>query len=87
MTSSVDRRPPVEVVLCPGGPALVRGQDLPVDVVLTDEAAAAPRRPVVAVCRCGRTGREPWCDGTHKLAGRRARPQRSGTGTDGEDDR
>ena len=24
-------------------------------------------RPISAVCRCGKTGRAPWCDGTHKL--------------------
>jgi len=23
-------------------------------------------RPVVAVCMCGRSQRQPWCDGTHK---------------------
>lgn len=24
-------------------------------------------RPVSAVCRCGKSGILPWCDGTHKL--------------------
>ena len=24
-------------------------------------------RPVVAVCRCGKSSLRPWCDGTHKL--------------------
>jgi hypothetical protein len=25
-------------------------------------------RPVVAVCRCEKSQRLPWCDGTHKVA-------------------
>ena len=70
MTDRTDREPPVEVVLCPDGPALVRGTASPVDVVVPDDAAPSTR-PVSALCRCGRTGRDPWCDGTHKLAGRR----------------
>ena len=60
-------RPRPEVVLCPGGPALIRSDVPAVDVVVTDAQQTA-ERPVVAFCRCGRTGREPWCDGTHKLA-------------------
>jgi CDGSH-type Zn-finger protein len=24
-------------------------------------------RPVVALCRCEKSSRLPWCDGTHKL--------------------
>jgi CDGSH-type Zn-finger protein len=24
-------------------------------------------RPVVAVCVCGKSQRDPWCDGTHKV--------------------
>ncbi len=53
--------------LCPGGPLLVRGAD-----VVRDEAgvAHAVTRPVVAVCACGKTGRPPWCDGTHKVVRR-----------------
>lgn len=60
-------RPEVSVRLCPGGPLLVRGAD-----VVRDEAgvAHAVTRPVVAVCACGKTGRPPWCDGTHKVVRR-----------------
>lgn len=52
-----------DVVLCPGGPMLVRG-----DRVVEDADGVPHRttRPVSAVCRCGRTGTAPWCDGTHK---------------------
>ncbi|RYB92107.1 CDGSH iron-sulfur domain-containing protein [Nocardioides oleivorans] len=24
-------------------------------------------RPVVALCRCAKSSRLPWCDGTHKV--------------------
>ncbi|WP_370617886.1 CDGSH iron-sulfur domain-containing protein [Mumia qirimensis] len=65
--SGQPRTPSAEVVLCPGGPALVRSDVLAVDVIVSDDQPAV-KRPVVAFCRCGRTGREPWCDGTHKLA-------------------
>jgi hypothetical protein len=52
------------VVLCAGGPVLVRG-----DAVIETEDGVRHRttRPVSAVCRCGATSRAPWCDGTHKL--------------------
>lgn len=54
---------PVSVRQCPDGPLLVRGADSVVD----DEGVRHQvTRPVVAVCVCGRSGRAPWCDGTHK---------------------
>lgn len=59
----------IEVQPCPGGPLLVRGATL-----WTDEAGTPHpvTRPVVAVCRCGRSSLRPWCDGTHKLLRGRA---------------
>lgn len=54
----------VEVTLCPGGPMLLRGAT---HVVGDDGDRHEVERPVVAVCRCGKSGRAPWCDGTHKL--------------------
>ncbi|NMA78587.1 MAG: CDGSH iron-sulfur domain-containing protein [Actinomycetales bacterium] len=53
-----------DVILCPGGPMLLRG-----DHVIEDENGVEHRtwRPVSAVCRCGASGIKPWCDGTHKL--------------------
>ncbi len=32
------------------------------------------RRPVSAVCRCGKSALQPWCDGTHKVLPERDRP-------------
>lgn len=49
---------------CPGGPLLVRGASS----WQTEDGRLHPvSRPVVAVCMCERTGRPPWCDGTHKF--------------------
>lgn len=64
MSDSGDLEKRADVVLCPGGPILVRGR-----AVIEDEDGTrhATTRPVSAVCRCGRTSRAPWCDGTHKL--------------------
>ncbi|HET7358034.1 MAG TPA: CDGSH iron-sulfur domain-containing protein [Nocardioidaceae bacterium] len=58
------KRGPVEVTPCPGGPLLVRGAE----TVRDDEGNAHDvTRPVVAVCACGKSQRQPWCDGTHKV--------------------
>jgi len=54
----------VQVTLCPGGPALVRGATSVRDA---DGVSHDVTRPVVAVCLCGRSQRRPWCDGTHKF--------------------
>jgi CDGSH-type Zn-finger protein len=60
----------VTVIDCPGGPVLVRGAD---EVVGFDGITAETNRAVVAVCRCGRSERLPWCDDSHR-ARRRRRP-------------
>ncbi|MGD9961469.1 CDGSH iron-sulfur domain-containing protein [Nocardioides sp.] len=62
-----------DVVLCPNGPMLLRG-----DHVVTDEDGAEhlTTRPVSAVCRCGHSATRPWCDGTHKLVTPHRAPRR-----------
>jgi CDGSH-type Zn-finger protein len=63
--------PHADVVICPGGPMLLRGQHLVED----DDGAVHPTtRPVTAVCRCGKSSLRPWCDGTHKLLPEKSRP-------------
>ena len=54
----------IELRPCDGGPLLVRGAS-----AWTDDAGTRHPvlRPVVAVCRCGKSSLRPWCDGTHKL--------------------
>lgn len=54
----------VETVECPRGPVLLRGATSVTD---SDGHPHPVTRPVVAVCVCGKTQRDPWCDGTHKV--------------------
>lgn len=56
-----------DVVLCPGGPMLVRGA---ASVQDADGQVHPVERPVVAVCRCLKSSRLPWCDATHKVVQR-----------------
>jgi CDGSH-type Zn-finger protein len=46
------------------------------DHLVEDDAGDLHRttRPVSAVCRCGKSSRRPWCDGTHKLLPEKSRP-------------
>jgi len=48
------------------GPLIVRGDFALVD---TDGNEIDPGRKTVALCRCGKSGIKPFCDGTHKRAG------------------
>lgn len=65
MSRSEDRQ--VSVRQCPGGPLLVRGAATVTD---PDGVEHAVERPVVAVCACARSQRQPWCDGTHRYVRR-----------------
>jgi CDGSH-type Zn-finger protein len=51
------------------GPLLVRGP-----FVLVDQEGneIEVRQRTIALCRCGRSRRKPFCDGTHKAVGWRA---------------
>jgi CDGSH-type Zn-finger protein len=48
------------------GPLIVRGDFRLVD---QDGAEIDPGRKTVALCRCGKSGIKPFCDGTHKRSG------------------
>jgi CDGSH-type Zn-finger protein len=48
------------------GPLIVRGDFRLLD---TDGREIDPGRRTVALCRCGKSGIKPFCDGTHKLSG------------------
>ncbi|HEX8497404.1 MAG TPA: CDGSH iron-sulfur domain-containing protein [Actinomycetales bacterium] len=64
---------PVRVTVCEDGPFIVRG---PVEIVDEQGQPVDRRRATVALCRCGLSGRAPWCDGSHKVA---AGPRRTRT--------
>lgn len=57
---------PVTITTYRDGPLLVRGP-----VELRDQEGNVIEKPgsVVALCRCGKSRRQPYCDATHKLAG------------------
>jgi len=55
--------PDVTITVCPDGPLLVRG---PAELLDGDGAPLPRHRNTVALCRCGRSGIAPYCDGTHK---------------------
>lgn len=57
---------PATITAYPDGPLLVRGSYRIIDA--SGNEVELTRR-TVALCRCGRSGQKPWCDGTHKAAG------------------
>lgn len=48
------------------GPLIVRGDFRLVD---QDGHAIDPGRSTIALCRCGKSGLKPFCDGSHKRTG------------------
>ena len=60
-----------DVILCAGGPMLLRGDHVVEDA---DGVPQRTTRPVSAVCRCDKSATFPWCDGTHKVLPDRLRP-------------
>ena len=48
------------------GPLIVRGDFRLVD---QDGADIDPGRDTIALCRCGKSGIKPFCDGAHKRSG------------------
>ncbi|MBA3738786.1 MAG: CDGSH iron-sulfur domain-containing protein [Actinobacteria bacterium] len=52
------------VRVTPEGPLLVRG---PLRLLDEQGNEVSIRRKVNALCRCGRSATQPFCDGTHKI--------------------
>ncbi|MGY2075985.1 CDGSH iron-sulfur domain-containing protein [Blastococcus sp. SYSU DS0828] len=48
------------------GPLIVRGNFRLLD---QDGAEIDPGRDTIALCRCGKSGIKPFCDGSHKRSG------------------
>ena len=59
-----DAPPRVVVEPTPGGPLLVRGT-----LEVKGPAGVTRREGVTAFCRCGASGRKPFCDGSHARVG------------------
>ena len=80
----MSRRAEVGVVrVTADGPLLVRG---PIRLVDERGDEVPVRRRVNAICRCGRSATQPFCDGTHKIVpfSPRAVPPASVEGPEGE---
>jgi CDGSH-type Zn-finger protein len=58
--------PNPRVAWYPAGPALARGAEW---LLLPDGARVRVERPTIAICRCGKSRLEPYCDGTHRFVG------------------
>lgn len=56
---------PVELLPQPNGPVRLTG---PL-VMLNDAGEVTDRTMQVFLCRCGKTARQPYCDGSHRRAG------------------
>lgn len=70
-TADRDRgQPTATITAYEDGPLLVRGA---FTLLTPDGERIEPGRRTVALCRCGRSAIKPFCDGTHKAVGFRAR--------------
>ena len=69
MATSADASDRVLITPYRDGPLLVRG---PFALADQDGNELAVDRPVVPLCRCGRSRMRPFCDGTHQLVRFRA---------------
>lgn len=65
-----------DVVVCPGGPVLVRST-----MVIDDDGKVLGKgRSIIALCACGKSGLAPLCDGSHKISNRRTPSSGRSTG-------
>jgi uncharacterized Fe-S cluster protein YjdI len=63
---SSHKSPAVKIQILKDGPALIRG-----DFIIRDaeNRKINVERDVAAICRCGRSEKKPFCDGTHHKIG------------------
>lgn len=57
----------VQIEFIPNGPIKITGS-----VTLAQEDGTTEQQERVFLCRCGGSGRKPFCDGTHKRNGFRS---------------
>lgn len=58
---------PTTIRLRQNGPILIDGDD--VEIVDWEGRVYPIERRPIALCRCGQSGRKPFCDGTHRTCG------------------
>jgi CDGSH-type Zn-finger protein len=73
-----DSAPRDEVTVVPyrDGPLVIRGS---FRIVEQDGTIIEAPRAIAALCRCGRSGARPFCDGSHRLVNFRASGAAEGT--------
>ncbi len=57
---------PVKMKLIPSGP--IRIEEREYQITLVDGTVMKKQAPF-SLCRCGESGKKPFCDGTHKTCG------------------
>ena len=57
---------PTTITIRPNGPYLVRG---PVTLLDAEGNVIQPPKNPFSLCRCGRSDKKPFCDGTHSRSG------------------
>jgi CDGSH-type Zn-finger protein len=67
--STADGAPAARITPYRDGPLLVRG---PFTLTDQDGRDIEVHQGTIALCRCGRSRRKPFCDGMHKAVGFRA---------------
>ncbi len=60
METKTNEQPMVELKAVPNGPLLVKGQ-----VKIINDAGEEMVMDKTAICRCGLTQHQPFCDGSH----------------------
>lgn len=58
----------VTIRLRPNGPLVIEGPITLIDH-LGQPFTLPTEKPLLALCRCGQSGKRPFCDGTHKTCG------------------
>jgi len=56
----------VKIQALKNGPLIVQGS---CEVLNAGGQPVTPPRPSVALCRCGHSGKKPFCDGSHAKSG------------------
>ncbi len=64
----------VKITTLPNGPLVVEGAVDLLDAQGQPVVNPFPNKPRLALCRCGASGRKPFCDGTHAKVGFKTEP-------------
>jgi CDGSH-type Zn-finger protein/uncharacterized Fe-S cluster protein YjdI len=69
--AATDALSPLSIVASPNGPLVIEGAF----TLRTSDGSAQHTAVKATLCRCGASGRKPFCDGSHRRIGFRSAPQ------------